>query len=134
MNRPIAACWAATTLALSAVAVPAVANAEPPPPCNFTLSAPQVVQDGGVAKVTAILEPNPCGPPATTAKSVACIQPQGESATCMQSGESGGAQVFLPYRPGTTYVSTGRGCGGFEGFWWASAPLCQPLGPYNATL
>lgn len=125
----------AVTAALASVAGASVVQAEPPPPCSFTLSAPQVVQVGGTDVVTATLAPAECGPPATPYVSVACVQLQGDESTtqCAQARDGDGAQVyFSPYRPGATYASTGRGCGSWIGH--EPAPVCQLLGPTVATL
>jgi hypothetical protein len=41
-------------------------------------------------------------------------------------------QVFYqPYRPGTIYIATGRGCANTGN---PPQPVCQPLGPLTATL
>lgn len=134
MTRPTLAC--AVTLAAVFTGVPGapLAHAGPPPPCSFTLTAPQVVQVAGVATVTATLSPAECGPPAQPATSVACLQMQGDGVPrCYPSDASGTARVFLdPYVAGATYVATGRGCGAWIG--QPPAPDCQPMGPVSATL
>ncbi|MCV7149723.1 hypothetical protein [Mycolicibacterium pyrenivorans] len=111
-----------------------VANAEPPPPCSFTLSPPQVEQVNGVAMVTATVAPAECGPPAVPATSVACLQMQGGGAVtrCFPSDASGSARVVFDYVPGATYIATGRGCGAWIG--QSPAPKCQMLGPSSAPL
>ncbi len=114
-----------------------VAHAGPPPlppPCSFTLSPPHIVQLAGVDVVTATVAPDVCGPPATPAQSVACLQIQGDQPIrCYPSDSTGRAQVYSdPYVAGTTYVATGRGCGAWIG--QPPAPDCQLLGPYSATL
>lgn len=127
---------AVATTTVSAAAGFGTAHAQPPPPpCSFTLSSPQVVQVSGVDMVSATVAPDACGPPATPATSVACLQIQvGDRAIrCSPSDNSGSAQVFVePYVPGATYVSSGRGCGAWIG--QLPAPDCQLLGPYSATL
>lgn len=112
-----------------------IANAEPPPPCSFTLSPPQVVHVSGLDMVAATVAPDVCGPPAVPAQSVACLQMQaGDQVTrCYPSDQSGSAQAFFePYVPGATYVATGRGCAAWIG--QSPAPECQILGPQSATL
>ena len=112
------------------------AHAQPPPnpgPCNFTLSPPQVVQIAGVDKVTATLTPAGCAAPFSPKYGVACVHIQGGEGQCTQSRGLDTAQVYFePYRAGTTYVSSGRGCGGV--FPDMTDPFCQVLGPVNAAL
>ncbi len=125
----------AVTTACAAVTVANSAHAGPPPPCSFTLSPPEVVQISGVDMVTASVAPDGCGPPATPAESVACLQMlAGDRVTrCYPSDSSGSAQIYFePYVPGATYIATGRGCGAWIG--QLAAPDCQRLGPYSATL
>lgn len=85
--------------------------------------------------VTATVAPDVCGPPATPARSVACLQMQsGDRVTrCHPSDPTGSARIFFePYVPGATYVATGRGCAAWIG--QSPAPDCQLLGPHSATL
>jgi hypothetical protein len=113
----------------------AVAHAEPPAPCSYTLSLPEVVQVGGASMVTATVTPSACGFPARPGQAVACVQPQGDDSviSCMQGKGDDPAQVYVPYRPDETYVSTGRGCGAWAGV-MELTPNCQILGPLTATL
>jgi hypothetical protein len=124
---------AAVAVALAGTS--AVARAEPtsPPPCSYTLSPPRVVQLSGTNAVTATLSPADCNR-ATTYLSVACVQMQGSDGPgqCTQGQGLLPAQVFYqPYRPGATYVSTGRGCANTGN---PPRPVCQPTGPLTATL
>jgi hypothetical protein len=134
MKQPVLVATVALIAALTGVPGAAVAGAEPPPPCSFTLSAPEVTQVNGATMVTATLGPDVCGLPAGPSISVACLQLQGvdPGATCTQARGSDPAQIFLPYKPGGTYASSGRGCPS----WIGSQPAqwCQILGPYTATL
>lgn len=123
---------ALTAAALTTVAGAAVAHAEPPPPCAFTLSAPEVVQVNGVDMVTATATTAGCGPGAGPYLNVACIQGGDLPNQCTQAHGTDAAQVYAPYRPGQTYVATGRGCAAWIG--QSPAPLCQVLGPYSAAL
>ncbi|WP_099020790.1 hypothetical protein [Mycolicibacterium palauense] len=135
MMRPILALLAAPVLLVGGLVTAAAAQAGPPPPCTFTLSAPQVTQLAGVPAVTATLSPADCGPPAAPYLSVACLQVEGNQTTqtCMQARGADTAHVFFsPYQPGTTYASTGRGCGMWIGH--EPEPNCQALGPTTATL
>ena len=111
-----------------------VAHAGPPPPCSYTLSPPEVVQVGGASMVTATVAPAVCGFPGNPRQGVACLQRQGGQSPvqCTQGRGEEAAQVYAPYSPGT-YVSTGRGCGGWAGI-NEPAPDCQLLGPITAAL
>lgn len=125
----------ASTVALAGMASAAPADAQPPPPpgpCAFTLSAPHVVSQSGVDMVTATLTPAGCLGPFQPKFGVACLVAQGGVRQCMQSRGAGTAQVYEPYHRGTTYVSTGRGCGAVFDF--TTDPNCQVLGPISATL
>ena len=125
-----------STVVLTGIAGASGAHAQPPPPpgpCNFTLSPPQMVQVGGVAKVTATLTPAGCVDPWRPKYGVACVYLQGGAGQCTQSRGPDTAQVFFePYQPGATYVSSGRGCGAIFDF--TTDPTCQAVGPINATL
>jgi hypothetical protein len=136
MIRSILVFWATFAAVLGGVGVAPVASAEPPPPCAFTLSPPEVVQVDGVSMVTASVVIGNCVvPPAGPTLSVACMQLQAANAPtqCAQAHGTDAAQVFYgPYQPGATYISTGRGCPSWLG--QSTAPLCQLLGPQTATL
>ncbi len=133
MRRPGATVLIAAMLPLGGVVTAGFAAAEPPPPCAFTLSAPQVVHHDGVDAVAATVAPADCGPPAAPHMSVACVQPADAGAP-MQCAQGRGAQpaqvYFTPLVPGVTYTATGRGCGSWIGT--DPAPLCQQLGPLTA--
>ncbi|MET0702715.1 MAG: hypothetical protein ABWY93_23945 [Mycobacterium sp.] len=136
MIRSVLAFWAMSAVVLGGVVVAPVASAEPPPPCAFTLSPPQVVQVDGASMVTTTVAIGNCVvPPAGPTLSVACVQLQAPNAAtqCTQAHGTDAAQVFYaPYQPGATYVATGRGCPSWIG--QSIAPLCQILGPESATL
>jgi hypothetical protein len=123
---------AAVLLALAGIAP--VASAEPSqPPCEYTLSPPQVVPLGGANAVTATLSLAACNH-STAYLTVACVQLQGSDGPGQCAQQSGilTAQVFYqPYRPGATYVATGRGCATTGN---PPQPICKPMGPLTATL
>lgn len=112
-----------------------VARAEPAPPCAFTLSPPAVVHVDGADMVSVTVSPDACGAPADPRFSVACVQRQGNASPvlCNQGRGAQPAQVLTPFRPGSTYVATGRACGGWMGI-AEIAPQCQALGPLAAPL
>ena len=123
---------AAATLALSGIAP--VANAEPSEPaCEYTLTPPQIVPLGGTNAVTATLSPAACNR-SNAYLAVACVQLQGSDGPgqCAQQNGLLTAQVFYqPYRPGATYVATGRGCATTGN---PPQPVCKSMGPLTATL
>lgn len=122
---------AAATLPVAATT--AVAVAEPPPTCTFNLSPPQVVSVSGTEMVTATVSPGACQR-SVAYVSVACLQLEGspEAPKCQQNNGVLEAQVFYaPYRPGATYVSTGRGCANTGN---PPQPVCTPVGPVAATI
>ena len=135
-RRPVLVFVAAAALAQVGLAAPVHAEpAEPAaPPCDFRLSAPLVVHLSGTNVVTATVEPAGCGVAAQVTLSIACVQMQGsESAEqCSQTSGPGTASVyFAPYRPGATYVATGRGCASVGN---PPRSICQTTGPLTATL
>jgi hypothetical protein len=119
---------------LAVLGAAGVASGEPgTQPCSYTLSPPRVAQKSGVSVVTAALSPAGCDR-SEPFLSVACVQMQGSDGAgqCTQAEGLGTAQVYYqPYRPGATYISTGRGCASSGN---PPRPFCQPLGPYSATL
>ena len=123
------------TAGLTGLSGAAIAHAGPPPPCSYTLSPPEVAQIGGVSMVIANVAPSECGFPARPGLAVSCVQPQGADSvvSCSQGSGENPAQVSVPYRPGTTDVSTGRACGAWAGI-RELAPDRQLLGPLTATL
>jgi hypothetical protein len=127
--------WVALTLALGGIVGLASAHAQPPPPgtpCSFTLSAPQVVPVSGADMVTATVTPTGCAGPFTPRLSVVCVQRADSPAQCSQARDTDTAEVSVPYAPGATYKSTGRGLGAV--FNDASEPNWQLLGPFTAVL
>jgi hypothetical protein len=126
--------WILAAALASATLVPAgSAGAEPMPGCEFTLSLPHVVQVSGNDMVTATLAPTACNR-SNSYLTVACLQMQGSDGPgrCAQNSGPLVAQVYLsPYRPGATYVSTGRGCASTGN---PPQPVCQPMGPFTVTL
>ena len=133
MIRSLIAIPAAVALALAGTAAVSVASPSPAPPCAYTLSPPQVVQLSGTNMVTATLTPAACDQ-SDTYLQVACVQLRGSDGPgqCAQGQGILPAQVYYqPYRPGATYISTGRGCS-LKGN--PPQPVCSPTGPFTATL
>ena len=131
MIRPVLAVLVASTLA--AVTGGGVVRAEPAAPCSFMLSPPEVVQVSGTTMVTATVEPVACGNPANPYMSVACLQADNSGTECSQAHGGDTAQVYAAYKPGATYVATGRGLGSWNGQWYPEQDW-QFLGPFTATL
>ncbi|WP_163800983.1 hypothetical protein [Mycolicibacterium sediminis] len=135
MNRAVTMSLSSAALVLSGVAGATSAHAQPPPPgtlCSFTLSPPHVVQVDGADMVTATVAPDGCAGAFRPRSSVVCVQAADSSAQCSQGRDADIAQVFTPYRPGTSYTATGRGLGAL--FNDASEPNWQLLGPITAVL
>ncbi|MCT7657150.1 hypothetical protein [Mycobacterium deserti] len=106
----------------------------PEPSCVYTLSEPSLVSVSGVLMVTASLAPFPCTGSINPNSMTVCVSPKGDAGNgkCGFASRSIPAQVFLtPYRPGTTYESTGRGCGGV---YTLVGAICATVGPKTATL
>ena len=122
----------AVTMGLAGIAP--VAIAEPSqPPCQYTLSPPQVAPLGGGTAVTASLSLAACNQ-SVGYLTVACVQLQGSDGPgqCAQQNGILTAQVFYqPYRRGATYIATGRG---FANTGNPPQPICQSMGPLTATL
>jgi hypothetical protein len=123
------------TAAIGVAGATGVAGAEPgaPKACSYTLSPPHLVQVSGVNMVSATLTPAACNR-SQPYLLVACIQLQGSDGPeqCAQNQGLLPAQVYYqPYRPGATYVSSGRGCAST-----GNPPIgvCQPIAPSIATL
>jgi hypothetical protein len=133
MIRPLMVLTAATALTFAGAAGVAGAKPAPPLPCAYTLSPPQVVQLSGTSMVTATLTPAACDE-SDSYLLVACVQLQGSDGPgqCAQGQGILPAQVYYqPYRPGATYISTGRGCSSKGN---PPQPFCRPTGPFTATL
>lgn len=127
------------TLAVVAVAAltlggTGLAHAEPQDgSCEYALSAPTLVTVSGTTMVTATVSPRACAG-AVTFQTVACLAMAGDSGPghCSQGRGILPAQVyFQPYRPGTAYTATGRGCASTGNPPQAS---CRETGPLTATL
>jgi hypothetical protein len=110
-------------------------SGEPAPDasCVYTLSAPQLVSVSGALMVTATLSPFPCSGAINPNLMTVCLKAQGDSTDgeCGSEARPIAARVFIPYRPGTTYESTGRGCGST---YTAVKTTCSTQGPHTATL
>lgn len=132
VKSPAAVASTVCALALAGVAGAGAAQAGPPPPCSFALSAPQVTQASSASMVTATTEWTGCGPSAGPYTSVACLQGPDAVIHCAQGRGEESARVFVEYRPGSSYTATGRGCSAWAG--QPPAPDCQLLGPRTATL
>jgi hypothetical protein len=133
MIRSLMVLTAVTALTFAGAAAVAGAEPAPPPPCSYTLSPPEVVQLSGTNMVTATLTPAACDE-SNSYLLVACVQLQGSDGPgqCAQGQGILPAQVYYqPYRPGATYVSTGRGCSSKGN---PPQPFCRPTGPFTATL
>jgi hypothetical protein len=139
MIRCLAVVVGSLTTALACIGFAATAAASPPsdgadsPSCVYTMSTPQVVSVSGVAMVTATLKPFPCTGHINPNSLTICIAVQGSSAApqCAFKAVPEVAEVYVPYKPGTTYVATGTGCGSV---FTAQGAICASVGPKSTTL
>jgi hypothetical protein len=136
MIRCLAAAVGSCAVTLAGLGFAPTAAAAPPsdgPSCVYTLSRPQVVSVSGTAMVTATLKPYPCTGEINPNSLTVCVNPQGSSSPghCGFSAVPSMAQVFVPYKPGTTYVTTGTGCGSV---YTTQGSICSTLGPVTTTL
>jgi hypothetical protein len=139
MIRCLAVVVSSLTTALAGFGFAATATASPPsddadsPSCVYTMSTPQVVSVSGVAMVTATLKPFPCTGHINPNSLTICIAVQGSSTApqCAFRAVPEMAAVFVPYKPGTTYVATGTGCGSV---FTAQGAICASVGPKSTTL
>ncbi|MDT7794574.1 MAG: hypothetical protein QOD59_4015 [Mycobacterium sp.] len=132
MIRSLMALTAAAALALAGT-TPAAGASPAPPACAYTLSPPEVVQLSGTNVVTATLTPAACDE-SDAYLLVACVQLQGSDGPgqCAEAKGILPAQVYYqPYRPGATYISTGRGCSAKGN---PPQPICLAKGPFTAAL
>ena len=105
---------------------------EVPAACDFTLTAPSVVDVSGTPTVTATLTPAACTGTANPKSSQICITVGDSVGQCVQANGYATAQAFLaPYTPGLTYTAKGSGCAGIA---TPSAAICSSVGPKSATL
>jgi hypothetical protein len=101
-------------------------------PCDIRLTPPAVVDVSGRQMVTATVDPAGCTVAAEPTMSVACLQLQGSQSAeqCAQQEGPGTARVYYaPYRPGATYIATGRGCANVGN---PPTSVCQTAGPLTA--
>lgn len=139
MSRCLAVVVSCSTTALAGFTFAAPASANPPgddgaePSCNYTLSTPQVVEVSGTSMVRATLTPYPCTGAINPNSLTVCLSPQGSPSapTCGFSAVPSNAQVLTPYKPGTTYTTTGTGCGSV---YTTQGSICTTLGPVETTL
>jgi hypothetical protein len=137
MNRCLAAVVSSFAIALAGAGHASNAAASPPsddadsPSCVYTMSAPQVVSVSGVAMVTATLKPFPCTGHISPNSLTICIEPQGSAPQCAFRAVPEKAEAFVPYTPGTTYITSGTGCGSV---YTTQGSICASVGPYSTTL
>jgi hypothetical protein len=92
--------------------------------------------------VVATLKPGPCSLEGIPNQSVVCLSIEGDGTPGQCGRNLGGtdpAWVYRPYRPGATYVVTGRGCADVfdDPIHHNTGPMktvCQTVGPTSFTL
>jgi hypothetical protein len=138
MNRCLGAVVSSFAIAVAGIGYSPTAVGEPStgaeePSCVYTLSQPQVVQVSGVLMVTATLTPYPCTGSINPNSMTVCITPESTPAAgkCGFSAVPDYAEVFVPYKPGTAYVTKGTGCGSV---YTTQGSICSSVGPHTTTL
>ena len=127
-----AACYLPLLLAAGLTgAVPAAAAPEQPG-CAYTLAPPVLTQVSGTPMVTSTVTVAACNQ-SNSMLQVACLQVQGSGAAPQCASKEGpvAAEVFAPYRPGATYVASGRGCSTADS---PAISVCNSVGPVTVTL
>lgn len=127
--------WAGATCAMLTLGLltgaPAGAAPAETVTCDYTLSAPALVEVNGTQMVTATLVPAAC-PSAVPMLLEACLSVPGKVGRCDQTNGNTTAQVYLsPYVPGLNYTVRGRGC---STALTAPSSICSSLGPVSAVL
>lgn len=126
-------------IAAAGLSCAAGANAEPEsdgpeqPSCNYTLSEPRVVDVSGRPMVMATLKPYPCTGSINPNSLTVCVSAQGDPSAgeCGFSAVPDQAEVYAPYKPGTTYVTRGTGC---ASVYTTQGSICSTVGPVTTTL
>lgn len=138
MIRSLAVIASSFATALAGLVFASTAAAEPAgdgakPSCVYTLSTPQVVQVSSATLVRATLTPYPCTGSINPNYINVCLKAEGtgNNGQCGFSSLPIAAEVFLPYKPGTTYVASGTGCGSV---YTAEGSICASVGPFSTTL
>jgi hypothetical protein len=115
MFRAPAVALTILTMALSGVGSAGISSASPEDSsgrCTFGITAPTVVPVSGVSYVYASLRPGPCTLHANPNYSTVCLSIEGEDSAgqCAYQGGPNGAELYIAYRRGATYVEKGQGC------------------------
>lgn len=139
MTRSIGVIVSSFAVALTGLSGATAATASPPPDgadqpsCVYTLSPAQLVDVSGTTMVMATLTPYPCTGSINPNSLTVCVTPeQNPSAgTCGFSAVPSMAEVFVPYKPGTTYLVKGTGCGSV---YTTQGSICSTVGPFTVTL
>jgi hypothetical protein len=125
------ACVLAASCMMTAAAAGATPGPTAPVECDFTMSAPYVVDVAGTQMVTATVVPAVC-PGAVPTVMEACLSVPGKVGRCDSSNGITMAQVYLaPYVPGVNYTARGRGCAAITS---PPTTICSSLGPTAAVL
>jgi hypothetical protein len=126
-----------TVLTIAPLAV-CTANIAAAPPssgqCSFVLAPLKVVQVSGVSMVAGMVQAGGCSTPIEPNLQVVCVSVEGDDSAgqCASAfAPDQPAVVYYPYRPGATYIATGKGCGQIFN---PSSERCQDLGPARATM
>lgn len=109
--------------------------------CSFVLTPPKIVQVSTATMVMASVKPGPCTMDAIPNGSTVCMSLQGQDSRgeCNDRVGPEPAMVYYPYRPGGTYIVTGRGCADsfYDPVYQNIGPvktICQTIGPTSFTM
>ncbi len=130
--RRRAACYLPLLVAAGLTGAGPAAAAPGQPGCAYTLAPPVLTQVSGTPMVTSTVTVAACNQ-SNSMLQVACLQVQGSGAAPQCASKEGpvAAEVFAPYRPGATYVASGRGCSTAES---PAISVCNSVGPVTVTL
>jgi hypothetical protein len=130
----VASCFTALAgLVCAPTAVASPSGGGGGPSCVYTLSTPALVQVSNTTMVTVTLTPYPCTGSINPNYLNVCLKPAADPSAgkCGFSAVPDHAEVFVPYKPGTTYIASGTGCGSV---YTTQGSICETVGPRNTTL
>jgi hypothetical protein len=137
MIRLLAVGWTVLGIVALGVSTANTSNASPSNgagQCSFYLSAPKVVKFSGVSMVAATAQAGACPVDVEPNSTVVCVSVEGDTSNGQCASEYSPDQpaiVYYPYRPGATYILSGKGCGQI---FIPPSEKCQDLGPTRVTL
>lgn len=133
MIRVIAAISTVLVLSGGSIGVSGASPDDSSGHCTFGITPPTVVQVSGANYVFATLRPGACTLMANPYKSTVCLSIEGDDSggQCATRPGSETAELYMPYRPGATYIEKGQGCAGLT---VAPYTLCEDFPASRFTL